>query len=177
MFESVMTLRVYGNILYATGAWKADGTGDPDTADELTPGHIEQWMDACRERGVNTVLWQSNCGGTSTHPSPVLPLAGPPLAPHNEAWEPVWAFLGQQVRLWLEADLDGFRAYNVAAEDVCIDVPTADLLAECYPSTPLNAELGEFQSPFLSAAIQRDLGWRTQIGWRDIRAEGEGVES
>ena len=80
-------------------------------------------------------------------------------------------------RLWLEADLDGFRAYNVAAEDVCIDAPTADLLAECYPSTPLITELGEFQSPFLSAAIQRDLGWRTQIGWRDIRAEGEGVES
>ena len=78
-------------------------------------------------------------------------------------------------QLWLEADLDGFRPYNLAAEDVCIDIPTEDLLAECYPDTPVTAKLGQFQSPFVSAAIQRDLGWRAEIGWRDIRTEAERV--
>ena len=98
MFESVLTVRVYGSILYATGAWAADGQGDATTADELTPEHIDQWMGDCAAHGVTTVLWQANCGGTSTHPSPVFPLPGPPLPPHNEAWEPVWAYLGRQLR-------------------------------------------------------------------------------
>ena len=105
MTDRVITLRVYGNILYATGAWRADGTGDTNTATELTPGHIEQWMDDCREHAATSVLWQSNCGGTSTHPSPLLPLPGPPLPPHNEAWAPVWAFLGQQVRRFDTLDI------------------------------------------------------------------------
>lgn len=93
-----MTLRVYGNILYATGAWAVEGNGDPAAVTEFTPDHIEQWMDDCARHGVTTVLWQANCGGTCTHPSPVFPLPGPPLLPHNEAWEPVWEFLGRQVR-------------------------------------------------------------------------------
>jgi len=80
-------------------------------------------------------------------------------------------------QLWLEADLDGFRPYNVAADDVCIDVPTVDLLTECYPDMPVEARLGQFQSPFLSTAIQSDLGWRAQIGWRDIRDEAKGGAS
>lgn len=74
-------------------------------------------------------------------------------------------------RLWLESDLPGFRAFNVAAEDVCIEVPTAQLLRQFYPGVPVRGPLGERQSPYLSAAIRQALGWEAQIGWRDIRAQ------
>lgn len=74
-------------------------------------------------------------------------------------------------QMWLESDLSGFRAWNLAADDVCLDAPVDELLAEFYPGVPLDGELGQFQSPFLSTAIQQELGWQAQIGWRDIRDE------
>ena len=98
MSERWMTIRVYGNILYTTGAWGIEGSGDLSTASPLTEQDIEGWMKDCADHGVTAVLWQSNCGGTSTHPSPVFPLPGLPLHPHNEHWVPIWEFLGEQVR-------------------------------------------------------------------------------
>lgn len=98
MTERWMTIRVYGNILYTTGAWGIEGSGDVSTASPLTEEDIEGWMRDCANHGVTSVLWQSNCGGTSTHPSLTFPLPGPPSRPHNEAWTSVWDFLGEQVR-------------------------------------------------------------------------------
>jgi len=76
--------------------------------------------------------------------------------------------------LWLASELEGSRVYNLAADDVCVDAPVAELLAEFYPDMPMEEKLDEFETPFQSKAIQRDLGWHAQIGWRDIRAEAEG---
>ena len=67
-------------------------------ANPLKEAHIDSWMKDCAEHGVTAVLWQANCGGTLTHTSPVFPLSGPPLPPHNDAWLPVWNFLGDQIR-------------------------------------------------------------------------------
>ena len=92
-----MTIRVYGTLLYATGAWGSEEGGSVTSAVALTPDHIDGWMLNCASHGVTGVLWQSNCGGTSTHPSPVFPLAGPPHPPHNEHWTEVWEYLGRQV--------------------------------------------------------------------------------
>ena len=97
MTERWMTIRVYGTLLHTTGAWGGEGD-DPATASPLTEEHIDGWMRGCAEHDVTGVLWQSNCGGLSTHPSPVFPLAGPPFRPHNEHWTPVWEYLGEQVR-------------------------------------------------------------------------------
>ena len=97
MTERWMTIRVYGTLLHATDAWGGEDD-DPAAASPLTEEHIDGWMRACAENGVTGVLWQSNCGGLSTHPSPVFPLAGPPFRPHNEHWTPVWEYLGEQVR-------------------------------------------------------------------------------
>ena len=96
MTERWVTNRVYGTLLHTTGAWK-EGS-DPNDAVPLSEDHIDGWMKACAENDVTGMLWQSNCGGTSTHPSPVFPLPGPPLRSHNEHWTPVWEYLGKQVR-------------------------------------------------------------------------------
>ena len=95
--ERWLTIRVYGNILYTTGAW-GNNNMQLTNANPLKEAHIDSWMKDCAEHGVTAVLWQANCGGTLTHTSPVFPLSGPPLPPHNDAWLPVWNFLGDQIR-------------------------------------------------------------------------------
>lgn len=94
--ERWMTIRVYRSMLYTTGAW--GGSGGVATATPLREEDIHGWVGECSSHGITSILWQANCGGTFTHPSPVFPLPGPPLRPHNEAWAPVWGFLGEQVR-------------------------------------------------------------------------------
>ena len=113
--ECWMTIRVYGSLLYATGAWGKASQGGVQSSRPFTEAIIDTWMEQCADHGATTVLWQSNCGGTSTHPSPVFPLAGPPYRPHNEHWADVWEFLGQQVRRFdtLRAAVDAAHAHEL----------------------------------------------------------------
>ena len=115
MSERWMTIRVYGTILHATGAWGNEDGGGVAAAALLTEDHIDGWMKECADNGVTGVLWQSNCGGTSTHPSPVLPLSGPPCRTHNEHWTPVWEYLGEQVRRFdtLRAAVDAAHRHGL----------------------------------------------------------------
>ena len=90
--------------------------------------------------------------------------------------ECLWCYVdardvAEACRLWLESEIQGFRAFNVAAEDVCVETPTAELLQEFLPSIPIEGSLGEHECPFVSRALCETLGWRAEIGWRDIRAE------
>ena len=98
MSERWITIRVYGTLLHATGAWGDEDGDGVAGAVPLTEDHIDEWMRGAADGGATGVLWQSNCGGTSTHPSPVFQLAGPPCRTHNEHWTPVWEYLGEQVR-------------------------------------------------------------------------------
>ena len=98
MAERWITIRVYGTLLYATGAWGNEDGGGAASAVPLTEDHVDEWLQRAADSGATGVMWQSNCGGTSLHPSPVFPLAGPPYRPHNEHWTPVWEYLGGQVR-------------------------------------------------------------------------------
>lgn len=94
--------------------------------------------------------------------------------------ECLWCYVdardvAEACRLWLESDVEGFRPFNLAAEDVCIDAPSAELVDEFFPGMPVEGSLGEYESPFVSRALCDALGWRAQIGWRDIRDEAEGA--
>ena len=71
--ERWLTIRVYGNILYTTGAWGNNNMQLTNT-NPLKEAHIDSWMKDCAEHGVTAVLWQANCGGTLTHTSSVFPL-------------------------------------------------------------------------------------------------------
>ncbi|MCK4323049.1 MAG: hypothetical protein KAW89_00865, partial [Armatimonadetes bacterium] len=102
--ERWLTIRVYPNISYTTGAWGKDASGDLATASPLTEADIEDWMKDCADHGVTTVLWQAHCGGSIfTHPGPVFPLPAHvgPIPGTPEPWEGWYAwfnFLGEQVR-------------------------------------------------------------------------------
>ena len=79
-------------------------------------------------------------------------------------------------RLWLESDLEGFRPFNVAAEDVCLEIPTRQLLAAAFPHMDLRAPFDGHQCPFDSSALRRTLGWKPRYDWRRIRDEAEAEE-
>lgn len=115
MSERWMTIRVYGTLLHTTGAWGDEDGGGVEAARPFAVEHVDEWMQACAAHGVTGVLWQSNCGGTSTHPSPVFPLPGPPLRPHNEHWTPVWEYLGEQTRAFdsLEAAVQAAHRHGL----------------------------------------------------------------
>lgn len=102
------------------------------------------------------------------------------LQPHTQSRaacaDCLWCYVdardvAEACRLWLASDVGGFHAFNVAADDVCIDAPTAELLAEFYPGKPVRQTLGPQQCPFTSTALQQTLGWQAQRNWRDIGAE------
>ena len=96
--------------------------------------------------------------------------------------ECLWCYVdardvAEACRLWLASDVEGFQPFNVAAEDVCIDAPTAELVHEFFPDMTVASPLGEYECPFVSTALRDTLGWRARMNWRDIRAEADAVAS
>ncbi|MCZ6680342.1 MAG: NAD(P)-dependent oxidoreductase [Candidatus Poribacteria bacterium] len=72
---------------------------------------------------------------------------------------------------WLESDLQGFMPFNVAAEDVCVETPTKQLLERFYPNVGLRASFDGHQCPYDASALQRALGWKPRYDWRTTRDE------
>ncbi len=104
------------------------------------------------------------------------------LKAHTEAPENcaacLWCYVdardvGEACRLWLESDVQGFRPFNVAAQDVCVETSTADLLRQFYPGVTLGRSFQQHECPFVSTALHEALGWRARISWRAIRAEAQ----
>ena len=90
----------------------------------------------------------------------------------------LWCYIdardvAEACRLWLESDITGFKAYNLAADEVCLEVPTEMMLKEFYPNIPIQRKIGKFQSPFFSTELKMDLGWQAKHHWRDLRIEAE----
>jgi nucleoside-diphosphate-sugar epimerase len=76
---------------------------------------------------------------------------------------------------WLESDLAGVQAFNVAAPDVCVETPTRDLLSRFCPQIDdLRAPFDQRQCPYDSSALGRALGWEPRYSWQDIRDEAAG---
>ncbi len=73
---------------------------------------------------------------------------------------------------WLESDVQGFMPFNVAAEDVCVESPTKQLLEKFYPDvTDLRAPFDGHQCPYNASMLQKALGWKPRYNWRTIRDE------
>lgn len=73
---------------------------------------------------------------------------------------------------WLESDVRGFRPFNVAVEDVCVETPTRELLAKFYSHVAdRRAAFDDHQTPFDSTALRAALGWKARYSWKAIRDE------
>jgi nucleoside-diphosphate-sugar epimerase len=69
-------------------------------------------------------------------------------------------------RLALEADV-GAEHFIVAAADTVMNRPSADLMAEIYPSVPYRPTAGEFDTLLSIDKARKQLGYEPRWSWRD----------
>jgi nucleoside-diphosphate-sugar epimerase len=75
--------------------------------------------------------------------------------------------VAQAVRRGIEADVGGAEVFIVAAADTCMTRPSADLMAEVYPSVPLRRPI-EGRETLLSIELARSvLGYEPEHSWLD----------
>lgn len=70
------------------------------------------------------------------------------------------------VALALEAARPGYRVYNVASPTSGSRIPSRELAARWFPGTPVDDDLGEFESLMSTRRIERELGFRAEHDWR-----------
>ncbi|MDQ7910361.1 NAD(P)-dependent oxidoreductase [Phytohabitans sp. ZYX-F-186] len=74
------------------------------------------------------------------------------------------------VALALGAARPGFRAYNIAASDTGLTIPSADLVAAAFPDVPLRKRLGTHETLMSIDKARAELGyepvhlWRAELG-------------
>jgi nucleoside-diphosphate-sugar epimerase len=91
--------------------------------------------------------------------------------PSARRWN-LWGYIDQRdaataCRLALEADLTGSQSFIIAAADTVMNRPSADLLREVFPGTPLNRELGEHETLLAIDKARSLLGFAPAHSWRD----------
>jgi nucleoside-diphosphate-sugar epimerase len=73
--------------------------------------------------------------------------------------------------LWLESNIRGFRPFNIAADDVCIDAPTRELVHTFLPEVlDVRSSFDGQQCPYSSQSLKATLGWKAEYGWRSLCA-------
>ena len=86
----------------------------------------------------------------------------------------VWGYVdardcGEACRLAVEAALPGHTRLIIAAADTLMDTPSAELMAEHFPTTPLREGLGTYESLLSSKAAAKLIGYLPKHSWRDLR--------
>lgn len=84
----------------------------------------------------------------------------------------LWGYIdardgAQAVERALEAAPPGFETYIIAAADTVMSRPNAELVAEVFPDTPVNGDLGEHDTLLSIDKARRLLGFDPQHSWRD----------
>jgi nucleoside-diphosphate-sugar epimerase len=90
--------------------------------------------------------------------------------PHQRKWN-LWGYIDQRdaamaCRLALTADVQGSSAYIIAAADTVMDRPSAELLREVYPDTPLTRDVGEYGTLLAIDRAHDVLGFTPRHSWR-----------
>jgi len=95
------------------------------------------------------------------------------------AADALWAYsdardVASACRLWIESDIEGFDVFNVAADDVCVETPTKDLVARFLPPetevrVPLEGRMGLISCE----KAKKLLNWRPRYSWRDLKREAD----
>jgi nucleoside-diphosphate-sugar epimerase len=94
--------------------------------------------------------------------------------PGVQKWN-LWSYVdsrdcAQAISLALNASLNRFHHFVIAADDTVLARLTRALRAAYYPNVPLQGQLAEHGS-LVSSQMARDvLGYRPKYSWRDIPA-------
>lgn len=68
----------------------------------------------------------------------------------------------------LESDLPGFRVYNIAADNTCMDMKNSELMALCHPATKdFRTDMDSYTTLLDNGKAKRELGWQPVHNWRD----------
>jgi nucleoside-diphosphate-sugar epimerase len=91
--------------------------------------------------------------------------------PYQRKWN-LWGYIDHHdaamaCRLALEADVSGSSAYIIAAADTVMNRPSAELLREVYPDTPLTRDVGEHETLLAIDRARDTLGFVPRRSWRD----------
>lgn len=91
--------------------------------------------------------------------------------PHARKWN-LWGYVdardvAQICRLGLEAPISGAEAFIIAAADTVMNRPSAELLAEVFPSVPLRETEGPFATLLGIQKARKLLGYAPQHSWRN----------
>lgn len=75
---------------------------------------------------------------------------------------------------WVQSDLQGFEAFNVAADDVCVATPTRQLLQRFYPRiTDLRGVRADRSGLISCDKLKHMLNWQPHHNWQAMSAESE----
>lgn len=83
----------------------------------------------------------------------------------------VWSYVdardgGAAISLALAHAAPGFRAYNIAASDTGLSIPSRELASGAFPGVPLR-EIGEFETLMSIGRARAELGYEPRHRWRD----------
>jgi nucleoside-diphosphate-sugar epimerase len=101
--------------------------------------------------------------------------------PHAGEWN-LWGYVdardvAQACRLSLTAPVNEAAVFMIAAGDTASDRPSAELLAECFPSVRLAKPIAEHETLLSIDKARRVLGYDPGYSWRDALAVHAGVAS
>jgi len=74
--------------------------------------------------------------------------------------------LGQIVDLCIEKDGLGYQVFNAGNDTNTANIPSADLIEQFFPGTPVTRDLGEHEALFSNRKIRQMLGFVEQHNWR-----------
>ena len=83
----------------------------------------------------------------------------------------VWSYVDARdgaaaISLAVSRAAPGFRAYNIAASDTGLSIPSASLVAGAFPGVPLR-DVGEFETLMSIDRARAELGYEPRHRWRD----------
>lgn len=90
--------------------------------------------------------------------------------PQLRKWN-LWSYVDARdvasaCRLGLEADFRGADHFIIAAADTVMTRSNRELLAEVFPDTPIQGDVGQFDTLLSIGKAATHLGYKPQYSWR-----------
>ncbi|MFN0195294.1 MAG: NAD-dependent epimerase/dehydratase family protein [Planctomycetaceae bacterium] len=95
------------------------------------------------------------------------------------AMDSLWSYVDARdvataCQAWIESDRTGYEAFSVAADDVCVETPTRQLLATYYPHVKdIRNELPGRTGLVDCRKLKTMLGWKPIHTWQQMAKESE----